>query len=214
MSEVTHPFKSFSEDVFKILEVKPCTKEFLFHASGKKLEVLDPSYNSRHAAYGNEHEYGVPVVFASNEPSNAFCYEPTELYAKTRIENGTSVYHRLIHENHKILLGAHLKGYIYVLSGKDFYEVTREDFEVGKWVTSTEWISPDKIVPLESIEITGAYDWEMVPEYEFLGKEYVGEMPALDYISLIKDEKVKKAVEECIRKPFVPFIPEALKKYL
>ncbi len=214
LSFENHPFKSFSNNVFRILEVKPCMQEFLIHASGKKLEVLDPSYNSKHASYGNEHEYGVPVVFASNKPSNAFCYESTDLYAKTRAEQGTSVYHRLIHRNHRILLGAHLKGYIYVLSGKEFYEVTREDFEVGEWVTSVEWISANRITPLESIEILKPYDWEMLPAYEFLGKEYVGEMSAEKYLTLAKDNEVKEAIENIINQPFMPFIPEALKKYL
>ncbi len=160
------------------------------------------------------HEYGVPVVFASDEPSNAFCYEPTDLYIKTRQEVGTSVYHRLTHEDHKILLGARLKGYIYVLSGSDFYEVQREDFEIGEWRQSTEWISPNMVTPVEVIEITKPYDWEMLPEYEFLGNEYVGEMPAERYLSLAKNETVKEAIRGCVEKPFTPFIPEALKKYL
>ncbi len=211
---MTHPFTSFSESEFKIIEVKRCTKEFLFHSSGKKMEVLDPSFNKKHEAYGSVHEYGVPVVFASDTPSNAFCYEPTELYAKTIKEQGTSVYHRLSHENHKILLGTHLKGYIYVLKGSDFYEVIREDFEVGEWVRSTEWISSQKVTPIETIEITQPYDWEMIPDYEFLGSEYVGNMPAEKYLSLATEDTVKKVIEECISKPFVPFVPEALKKYL
>jgi hypothetical protein len=156
----------------------------------------------------------VPVVFASDAPSNAFCYEPTDLYTKTRQDVGTSVYHRLTHENHKILLGAHLRGYIYVLSGSNFYEVIREDFEVGEWVRSIEWVSSNKVVPIETIEITKPYDWEMIPEYEFLGTEYVGEMPAEKYLSLAKDEAVKNAIQDCISKPFVPSIPEGLKKYL
>lgn len=209
-----HQFKSFNEEEFKIIYSKPCTKEFLFHSSAKRLDVLDPIFNRRLEAYGSVHEYGVPVVYASDTPSNAFCYEPTELYMKTREKEGSSVYHRLVHENHKILLGARLKGYIYVLSGKDFYEVTREDFEVGKWIRSTEWVSLHKIVPIEAIEITHPYDWEMIPEYEFLGNDYVGEMSAEKYIKLANDEKVKNAIQFCIAKPFVSFVPERLKKYL
>jgi hypothetical protein len=208
-----HPFKSFAPDEFKIIEVKPCTKKFLFHSSGKKIEELDPSFNSKHSAYGSSHEYGMPVVFASDRASNAFCYEPTELYIKTRQDIGTSVYHRLVHRDHNILLGAYLKGYIYVLSGSDFYEVVREDFEVGKWVRSTEWVSPNKVIPIEAIEITQPYDYEMIPEYEFLGTEYVGQMSAEKYLSLAKDENVKNAISDCISKPFIPFVPEALKKY-
>ncbi len=209
-----HPFKSFAEDEFKIVDVQPCQKEYLFHSSGKELDVLDPVFNVKHAAYGSVHEYGVPVVFASDRPSDAFCYRPSEIYAKTRAEHGTSVYLRLTHENHKILLGAHLQGYIYVLSGKEFYEVVREDFEVGTWVRSTEWISDVKVTPLERIEITRPYDWEMIPEYEFLGPEYVGEMSAEKYLSLAKDESVKRAIRKCIIQPFIPFVPEELKKFL
>ncbi len=153
-------------------------------------------------------------MFASDKPSNAFCYAPTELYTKTKENVGTSVYHRLTHDGHNILLGAHLKGYIYILSGSDFYEVIREDFEVGKWIRSTEWVSPRKVSPIEAVEITQPYDWEMIPEYEFLGLEYVGEMSAMKYLSLAKDEFVKKAIRDCISKPFVPHAPEALKKYL
>ncbi len=208
------PFKSFSEDEFKIVEVKPCTKKFLFHASGKKLEKLDPKYNRKLEAYGSVHEYGVPVVYASDLPSNAFCYEPTELYAKTREQNGTSVYHRLVHENHRILLGANLKGYIYVLSGSDFFEVTRDDFEMGKWIRSVEWVSPHEVTPIEAIEITKPYDWEMIPQYEFLGTEHVGEMTTQEYLNIAKDESVKQAIQKCIEKPFVAFVPVELKKYL
>ena len=116
--QTTSLFKSFNEAEFKIIEAKPCTKEFLFHSSGKKLETLDPTFNRKLEAYGSVHEYGVPVVYASDKPSNAFCYEPTKQYFDTREKEGTSVYHRLTHENHKILLGANLKGYIYVLSEK------------------------------------------------------------------------------------------------
>lgn len=209
-----HPFKSFAPDEFRIIEVKSCTKKFLFHSSGKKLEELDPAFNSKHGAYGSAHEYGVPVVFASDKPSNAFCYEPTQLYVKTRQDVGTSIYHRLTHENHRILLGARLNGYIYVLSGDDFYEIIREDFELGEWIRSTEWISPTKVVPIEAIQITKPYDWEMIPEYEFIGTKYVGEMPVGKYLSLAKDEAVKKAISQCISKPFAPFVPESLKKYL
>lgn len=211
---INHPFESFAPDEFRLVEVKPCTKKFLFHSSGKKIDELDPSFNSKHGAYGAAHEYGVPVVFASDKPSNAFCYEPTELYTKTRQDLGTSVYHRLIHENHKILLGAILKGYIYVLSGDDFYEVAREDFEVGAWVRSTEWISANKVMPIEAIQITKPYDWEMIPEYEFIGTEYVGEMSVEKYLSLAGDETVKKAIQDRVGRPFTPFVPEALKKYL
>lgn len=136
------------------------------------------------------------------------------MYEKTREKEGTSVYHRLLQGNHKILLGAHLKGYIYVLSGKDFYEVVREDFETGKWIRSVEWISSHEVVPIDSIEVTKPYDWEMIPQYEFLGTEYVGELSAEGYLRHAKDENIKKVIQALIEKPFVPFIPEKLKKYI
>jgi len=208
-----HPFQSFSEDEFRIIDVKKCEKEFLFHGTSKKLDFLDPAHNNKYDAYGGMHEYGVPVLFASDVPSNAFCYEPTDLYLETKKKYGTSVYHRLIHEKHKILLGARLKGSIHVLTGETFYKVTREDFEVGEWVCSTEWVSVDEVKPVEIIEITEPYDWEMIPEYEFLGLEYVGEMEASQYLSIATNESVKDAIEKCIKEPFVPVVPDALKKY-
>ena len=211
---MNHPFKSFDEKEFKIIEAKPCSKKYLFHGSSKKVEVLDPKYNSKHSAYEMVHEYGVPVVFASDKPSNAFCYEPVQLYKETRESVGTSVYHRLIHGDHKILLGAVLKGCIYVLDGSDFYEVIRDDFELGQWTRSTEWISTKKVTPIDVIEISDPFDWEMLPQYEFLGKDYVGVMPAEKYLSLSKDPEVKKAILDCINKPFLSIVPVGLNKYL
>jgi hypothetical protein len=54
----------------------------------------------------------------------------------------------------------------------------------------------------------------MLPEYEFLGLENVGEMSVEKYLSLAKDIKVKDAIKTCINKQFEPFVPDALKKYL
>jgi len=212
--ENKHPFISFAPDVFRILKVTPCGKEFLFHSSAKDLTHIDPQFNTTHSAYNSKYEYGIPVVYASDKPSNAFCYEPTELYIKTKQSVGTSVYHRLIHKHHQILLGAKLRGYIYVLSGKDFYEITREDFEAGEWVQSIEWISTEKIFPVDKIKIVEPYDWEMIPEYEFLGIDHVGTISVEKYLSLAKDEVVKSAILEYIHKPFKSVIPEGLKKYL
>ena len=213
MSHFPIPIKSYSEEEFKISSVVQCQKEFLFHSSGKKLESLNPQHNRVLGAYG-VHEYGIPVIYASDKPSNAFCYESTELYQQTKEKYGTSVYHRLINGNHKILLGAKLKGYIYVLSGKDFYEVTREDFEIGKWIKSTEWITDKEVKPVDVIEIIEPYDWEMIPEYEFLGDEYVGELSAEEYLAFAQDDKVKEAIREVIEKDFTPVVPVGLKRYL
>ena len=206
-------FKSFNEDEFRIIDIKPCTAVYLFHASGKELSGLDPRYNKKLELYGSVHEYGLPVVFASDKPSNAHCYLPTAQYLKAREEAGISVYHRLTHGGHRILLGAQLQGYIYVVLGKDFYEVTREDLELGEWRRSVEWVSPHHVVPIERIAITRAYDWEMLPEYEYLGQDYVGEMPAEQYLALATDDVVKEAIRTCISQPFVPFVPDELKKY-
>jgi hypothetical protein len=49
------------------------------------------------------------------------------------------------------------------------------------------------VTPIEKIKITKPYDWEMIPEYEFLGSEYVGEMPAEQYLSLAKKRRGKKS---------------------
>jgi hypothetical protein len=211
---IDHPFVSIDENVFRIIDVKKCTKKYLFHSSGEYFDVLDPKYNSIHTALGGKFEYGLPVVFASNEPSNAFCYRPTSKYLETKERAGTSVYHRLTKDNHRILLGSKLKGFIYVLDGADFYEVLREDFEVGKWVRSTEWISEKQIKPIDIIEVTEPYDWEMVPEYEFLGLEYVGEMSVDKYISHATDPNVIKVLGQITSKEFVPTIPDGLEKYL
>lgn len=213
MSVFPLPIESFNEKEFKILDVVPCQKQFLFHSSGKKLKTLDPKHNRVLEAYSS-HEYGIPVIYASDKPSNAFCYEPTPLYEQTKEKLGTSVYHRLSHGNHKILLGAKLKGYIYVLFGKDFYEVTREDFETGKWIRSVEWISDKEVTPVDSIEIKDPYDWEMIPEYQFLGEQYVGEMSVEEYLSISTDEKVKESIRRVIEKDFRSIVPEELKKYL
>ena len=85
---------------------------------------------------------------------------------------------------------------------------------MGKWIRSIEWISPNEVKPIEAIEITKSFDWEMIPEYEFLGTEHVGEMPAVEYLALAKNDEVKKAIQVCIDKPFVSFIPDSLKKYI
>jgi hypothetical protein len=41
-----------------------------------------------------------------------------------------------------------------------------------------------------------------------IGAEHV------EYLALAKDESVKKAVQSCINEPFIPFVPDALKKYI
>ena len=206
--------KSYDQKNFKILSVKKCRHRFLFHSTGKNLKHLDPKYNTKKKAFGDVHEYGVPVVFAAEKPNAAFCYTMTKKYSHTKSEIGDSAYHRLFYKDHKILLGAKIGGYIYVLKGSDFYEVKRKDFENGKWETSREWISPDKVYPIEKIRISKPFDWVMLPEYEFLGKQFVGFIKVEQYLKLAKDKKVKDAILKLISKPFVPVVPEKLKKYL
>jgi hypothetical protein len=207
-------FKSYDTSEMKIVSIKPATQKYLFSGSGSLIKTFDPKYNSKLASYGNVYEFGLPVVFATNEPSNAFCYKPTEKYKKTRKEHGKSVYHRLTHKNIKILLGANLHGFIHVIPGDDFYEVVRDDFEVGKWTRSTEWISINKIKPIDVIPITKPYDWIMIPEYEFIGYKYVGQMTAKKYLSIATDDTTKNAIQNIINKPFTPYINPKLKKYM
>lgn len=206
--------KSYDHKNFKILSIKKCEHKFLFHSSGKNLTYLDPKFNLKKKAFGNVHEYGIPVVFAGDKPSAAFCYTMTTKYSREKAKVGDSVYHRLFYKDHKILLGAKIGGYIYVLKGSNFYEVRRKDFENGKWEISTEWISPNIIRPIEKIKISKPFDWEMLPEYEFLGKRFVGFIKAEQYLKLAKDKKVTDAILKLISKPFVPTIPVKLKKYL
>ncbi len=206
--------KSYSEKDFKILSVKKCTNKFLFHSSGKKFKYLDPKYNSKKNAFGGVHEYSLPVVFATEKPSAAFCYTMTKKYSDTKKRVGNSAYHRLYYKDHNLLLGTKIGGYIHVLRGEDFYEIKRKDFENGKWETSTEWISDKKVKSIESIKVIKPFDWEMIPKYEFLGSQYVGLMKVQEYLKLAKDEKVKNIIVKTVSKPFIKTIPEKLKKYL
>ena len=50
----------------------------------------------------------------------------------------------------------------------------------------------------------------MLPEYEFLGKQFVGFIKVEQYLKLAKDKKVKDAILKLISKPFVPVVPEKL----
>ena len=178
----------------RILSQGPVTdRDFLYHASGKKFDSLDPSYNSK-KSFG--HEYNAPVVFAGDSPSSAFAANPTAEYQAVKDKIKNSVYHRLIDEQtgRKALLGHTSGGYLYKLPASAFTKIDREDNELGKWNKSTEYVShlpvkPISVTPMQSTDV------DAIPEYEYLGEDFVGEMPAQHYLNHAKDPKVIAAVK-------------------
>ena len=168
-------------------------KDFLYHASGKKFDLLDPSYNSK-KSYG--HEYGVPVVFAGDAPSSAFASNPTAEYQDVKNKINNSVYHRLIDEmtGRKALLGHTPGGYLYKLPASAFTQIDREDNELGKWTKSTEYVSNRAVKPI-SVTAMKSTDVDAIPEYEYLGEDFVGEMPAQQYLKRAKNPKVIAAIK-------------------
>jgi dephospho-CoA kinase len=177
----------------RILSQGPVTeKDFLYHASGKKFDILDPKYNSK-KSYG--YEYTEPVVFAGDAASSAFAANPTEEYQSVKDKIKESVYHRLIDEltGRKALLGHTPGGYLYKLPASEFTRIEREDNELGKWNKSTEYISHRPVKPVSVTPIQST-DVDAIPEYEYLGKDFVGEMPAQHYLKQAKNPKVIAAV--------------------
>ena len=178
----------------RILSQGPVTdRDFLYHASGKKFDSLDPSYNSK-KSFG--HEYNAPVVFAGDSPSSAFAANPTAEYQAVKDKIKNSVYHRLIDEQtgRKALLGHTPGGYLYKLPASAFKKIDREDNELGKLNKSTEYVShlpvkPISVTPMQSTDV------DAIPEYEYLGEDFVGEMPAQHYLNHAKDPKVIAAVK-------------------
>ena len=107
-----------------------------------------------------------------------------------------SVYHRLIDEltGRKALLGHTPGGYLYKLPASAFTRIDREDYELGKWNKSTEYVShrpvkPVSVTPMQSIDV------DAIAEYEYLGKDFVGEMPAQHYLKHAKNPKVIAAIQ-------------------
>ena len=191
--KLIHMYEANDPDM-RILSQGPVTdKDFLYHASGKKFDTLDPKYNSKRS-YG--HEYTEPVVFAGDAPSSAFAANPTAEYQSVKDKMKDSVYHRLIDEltGRKALLGHTPGGYLYKLPASAFTRIDREDNELGKWDKSTEYVShlPVKPVSVTSIQNT---DVDALPEYEYLGKDFVGEMPAQHYLKHAKNPEVIAAVK-------------------
>ena len=178
----------------RILSQGPVTdRDFLYHASGKKFDSLDPSYNSK-KSFG--HEYNVPVVFAGDSPSSAFAANPTAEYQAVKDKIKNSVYHRLIDEQtgRKALLGHTPGGYLYKLPASAFKKIDREDNELGKLNKSTEYVSHMPVKPI-SVTPMQSTDVDAIPEYEYLGEDFVGEMPAQHYLNHAKDPKVIAAVK-------------------
>ena len=178
----------------RILSQGPVTdRDFLYHASGKKFDSLDPSYNSK-KSFG--HEYNAPVVFAGDSPSSAFAANPTAEYQAVKDKIRNSVYHRLIDEQtgRKALLGHTPGGYLYKLPASAFTKIDREDNELGKWNKSTEYVSHMPVKPI-SVTPMQSTDVDAIPEYEYLGEDFVGEMPAQHYLNHAKDPKVIAAVK-------------------
>ena len=178
----------------RIISQGPVTdRDFLYHASGKKFDSLDPSYNSK-KSFG--HEYNAPVVFAGDSPSSAFAANPTAEYQAVKDKIKNSVYHRLIDEQtgRKALLGHTPGGYLYKLPASAFTKIDREDNELGKWNKSTEYVSHMPVKPI-SVTPMQSTDVDAIPEYEYLGEDFVGEMPAQHYLNHAKDPKVIAAVK-------------------
>lgn len=195
----------------KIISIKPCIKKYLFHTSSKNLKELDPTFCRK---VNGAYEYGKPTIHAFDYTTNEYCFIPVGNYKKA-LESGISwAHHKLKLKDRVLFLGTKLKGYIYVLDGSQFYKVVRKDFECRKWRTSTEWICYHKIKPLKKIKILGPIDVENIPEYEFLGKKYVGLMKPEKYLKLVKNQKVRLAIEKKIKEKFKPWSSNELEKYL
>lgn len=191
--ELIHAYKA-NDPAMRILSQSPVTdKDFLYHASGKKFDALDPKYNSKRS-YG--HEYTEPVVFAGDAPSSAFASNPTAEYQAVKDKMKDSVYHRLIDEltGRKALLGHTPGGYLYKLPASAFTRIDREDNELGKWNKSTEYVSHRPVKPI-SVTPMQSTDVDAIPEYEYLGKDFVGEMPAQHYLKHAKNPKVIAAIQ-------------------
>lgn len=197
----------------KIISIKPFKGKYIFHGSNKKYSILKPEYNG---TYGNSESYelGIPVIFGSVKPSDAFCKKPTKQYQELRNKLKDSIYYRLTSKGRKLLLGHTFGGYIYVCNGGDFVEIVREDFENKKWTRSKEWLALNPVKPIDIIKIEKSFDWECIPEYQFIGAEHVGSLPVKEYLKYCSDKKVIQAIQEKLLEQFKPVFPKQLKKYI
>jgi len=196
---------------FKIINKKKCKKKFLFHSSSKNLKEINPEYCKK---VNKKYEYGKPTIHAYNKITNEYCFEPVGEYKKV-LDSGISwAHHKLKIKNRVLFLGTRLKGYIYILDGAQFYEILRKDFECGKWKTSKEYICFKKLNPIKKFKVLGPIDVENIPEYEFLGQQYVGLMEPEKYLKLVKNLKVKLAIKKKIKERFKPWKSIELEKFL
>lgn len=197
----------------RVISLKPAKQKYLFHASPKKLNILDPQKNKNVYGEGG-YEFGSPVVFARAKPTDDFCKLYSHDYIKVRKNISGRIYHNLTYKGRTLHLGSKHHGYIYVLEGQNFFEMTYEIFQLGKWSKYKEWVSFFSVKPIESIKIEKPFEWDKIKEYEFLGKEYVGKLSAKKYLSLVKNNKVKKAVTNWMINEPKKVLPMELKKYI
>jgi hypothetical protein len=197
------------------LEPMPSGK-FLFHGSNQRLSVLDPAHATTRD-YG--FEYTVPVVFASEDPSSLFTSEPVGTHKKLVDDSLAAgkgyprVYHMVTDGDRQIYLGSKQKGFIHVVKSDGFYRAHRRLLKSGKWVDIHEIVNPSPAKVVEAIPIT-PFDWESTPHYEHVPALAGRTVPAQEYLSHVQDPAVRAGIEAHLAKPFVPSIPEALKKYL
>lgn len=197
----------------RIISIKKAKQKYLFHASPKKFNILDPKKNKNTYGEGG-YEFGVPVIFARAEPTDDFCKLYSSDYLNTRKNIEGRIYHNLTYKGRTLHLGSKHHGYIYVLEGYNFLEMTYEIYQLGKWIKYKEWISLFPVKPIEIIKIEKPFKWDKIKEYEFVGKEYVGKLSAKQYLSLVKNNKVKKAVEHWMINESKKVFPSDLKKYI
>lgn len=193
----------------KIISGKKCKKKFLFHSSSKNLKILDPKYCKM---VDGGYEYKKPTIHAFDYITNEYCMEPVGEYKKVLRTGISWAHHKLKLKKRTIFLGTKLKGYIYVLDGRDFYEIIRKDFETGQWKITKEYICYKKIKPIKKVKIKKPIDFENIREYEYLGKENIGEISPKKYLKLAKNQKVKDAIKKVMKRKFTPYIPKELRK--
>lgn len=191
----------------RIISKKKCKRKFLYHSSSKSFKVLDPKYCNK---LNGKYEYGKPTTHAFAKITNEYCFEPIGDYKKMLDSGVCWAHHKIKLKNRILFLGTKLKGYIYVLNGKDFYEIIRQDFMNGKWRTAKEYVSFKKIRPIKKIKIKAPIDVENIPEYEYLGEKYVGFISPKKYLKLAKDRKVKEAIKKAMKRKFTPWISNEL----
>lgn len=197
----------------RIVSLKPAKQKYLFHASPKSFSILDPQKNKNTYNKGG-YEFGTPVVFARAKPTDDFCKLYSSDYIKVRKNISGRIYHNLTYKGRNLHLGSRHYGYIYVIGGKNFFEITFEIFQLGKWNKYKEWVSFFPVKPIEKIKIERPFEWDKIKEYEFVGKEFVGNLAANKYLKLVKNNKVKIAVINWMENNSKKSIPIKLKKYI